>query len=169
LPHVATTHYNILTLCDSAIHNASSLWVTVGEFRKTCHPRNVKVYEIREMSFQGNLRRSGILNLRSSEVANVRRSGISNLRSSEVVNVRRSGISNLRSFKVANSRRPEVMNLQNHEIGSLRNSGICWRSSSEVTAHEDFLNGEIHKSVRSKVKDVVSKSPGLVCELVAGL
>jgi hypothetical protein len=75
----------------------------------------------------------------------------------------------MRSFKVANSRRPEVMNLQNHEIGSLQNSGICWRSSSEVTTREDFLNGEIHESVRSKVKDVVSKSPGLVCELVAGL
>jgi hypothetical protein len=25
---------------------------SVGEFRKTCHPRNVEVYEIREMSFQ---------------------------------------------------------------------------------------------------------------------
>jgi hypothetical protein len=61
------------------------------------------------------------------------------------------------------------MNLENHEIGSLRNSGICWRSSSEVVAHEDFLNGEIHESVRSQVKDVVSKSPGLVCELVACL
>jgi hypothetical protein len=36
-------------------------------------------------------------------------------------------------------------------------------------AHEDFLNGEIHELVRSKVKDVVSKSPGLACELVAGL
>jgi hypothetical protein len=24
----------------------------VGEFKKTCHPRNVKVYEVREMSFQ---------------------------------------------------------------------------------------------------------------------
>jgi hypothetical protein len=61
------------------------------------------------------------------------------------------------------------MNQENHEIGSLRNSGICWRSSSEVVAHEDFLNGEIHESVRSQVKDVVSKSPGLVCELVACL
>jgi hypothetical protein len=36
-------------------------------------------------------------------------------------------------------------------------------------AYEDFLNGEIHESVGSQVKDVVSKSPGLVCELVAGL
>jgi hypothetical protein len=25
---------------------------SVGEFRKTCHPRNVEFYEIREMSFQ---------------------------------------------------------------------------------------------------------------------
>jgi hypothetical protein len=25
---------------------------SVGEFRKTCHPRNVKFYEIRELSFQ---------------------------------------------------------------------------------------------------------------------
>jgi hypothetical protein len=24
----------------------------VEEFRKTCHPRNVEVYEIREMSFE---------------------------------------------------------------------------------------------------------------------
>jgi hypothetical protein len=61
------------------------------------------------------------------------------------------------------------MNLQNHEIRSLRNSEIRRRASLEVTAHEDFLNGEIHESVRSKVKDVISKSPGLVCELVAGL
>jgi hypothetical protein len=34
---------------------------------------------------------------------------------------------------------------------------------------EDFLNREIHELARSKVKDVVSKSPGLACELVAGL
>jgi hypothetical protein len=26
----------------------------VGEFRKTCHPRNVEVYEIHVMSFQGH-------------------------------------------------------------------------------------------------------------------
>jgi hypothetical protein len=36
-------------------------------------------------------------------------------------------------------------------------------------AYEDFLNGDIHESVGSQVKDVVSKSPGLVCKLVAGL
>jgi hypothetical protein len=27
--------------------------VSVGEFRKICHPRNVEVHEIREMCFQG--------------------------------------------------------------------------------------------------------------------
>jgi hypothetical protein len=41
--------------------------------------------------------------------------------------------------------------------------------SSGVTAREDFLNGEIHELVRSKVKYVISKSLGLECELVAGL
>jgi hypothetical protein len=38
-----------------------------------------------------------------------------------------------------------------------------------VMTYEDFLDGEIHESVGSQVKDVVSKSPGLVCELVTGL
>jgi hypothetical protein len=35
--------------------------------------------------------------------------------------------------------------------------------------YEDFLDVEIHESLGSQVKDVVAKSPGLVCELVAGL
>jgi hypothetical protein len=34
---------------------------------------------------------------------------------------------------------------------------------------EDFLNREIHELARSKVKVVVSKSPGSTCELVADL
>jgi hypothetical protein len=45
----------------------------------------------------------------------------------------------------------------------MANSGICRKSSSEVS------NGEIHEPVRSKVKVVVPKSPGLECELEAGL
>jgi hypothetical protein len=36
-------------------------------------------------------------------------------------------------------------------------------------AHKDYLNVEIHEPVGRKVKDVVSKSPGLACELVASL
>jgi hypothetical protein len=43
------------------------------------------------------------------------------------------------------------------------NSGICRKASSEVSS------GKIHEPVRSKVKVVVPKSPGLGCELVAGL
>jgi hypothetical protein len=49
------------------------------------------------------------------------------------------------------------MNLRNHEIGNLWNSGIYWSSNSEVVAHGDFLNKEIHESVVSQVKDVASK------------
>jgi hypothetical protein len=53
--------------------------------------------------------------------------------------------------------------------GSLGNPGICQRSGSGAMAREDFTNRGIHEPVRSKVKDVVSKSPGLAWELVVGL
>jgi hypothetical protein len=33
---------------------------TVGEFRKTCHPRNVEVHEIREICFQGQRNREDL-------------------------------------------------------------------------------------------------------------
>jgi hypothetical protein len=33
--------------------NLLSRGASVGEFRKTCHPRNVEVHEIREICFQG--------------------------------------------------------------------------------------------------------------------
>jgi hypothetical protein len=126
---------------------------------KVANARRFGILNLRSCKV-ANVWRSGILNLRSLKIANVRRSGISNLRSLGVANVRWSGISNLRSFEVANSWRPEAMNLRNHEIGNLSNSGVCWRSSSEVTTRGDFLNGEIHEPVRSKVKDVVSKKSG---------
>jgi hypothetical protein len=36
------------------------LLLTAGEFRKTCHPRNVEIYEVREMSFQEQRIREGL-------------------------------------------------------------------------------------------------------------
>jgi hypothetical protein len=60
-------------------------------------------------------------------------------------------------------RKSEISNRRSHELRRTTNSGICQKSSSEV-AH-----GEIHEPVRSKVKVVVPKSPGLECELVASL
>jgi hypothetical protein len=47
---------------------------------------------------------------------------------------------NLQSPEVANLWGHGVMNLRNYEIRNLWNSGIYWSSSSEVVAHEDFLN-----------------------------
>jgi hypothetical protein len=85
-----------------------------------------------------NLRRPGVLNLRSSEVTNLRRPGVLNLWSSEVANLWRPGVLNLWSSEVANLRRPGVLN---HEIGSMRNSGIRWSLTLEVTAYEHFVNG----------------------------
>jgi hypothetical protein len=33
---------------------------SVGEFRKTCNPQNVEIYEVREMSFQEQRTREGL-------------------------------------------------------------------------------------------------------------
>jgi hypothetical protein len=79
------------------------------EFRKNLSPSKRRVWRNSWNKFSGtlNLWRSGILNLRSPEVANLWRSGILNLRSPEVANLRRSGILNLRSPEVANLRRSE--------------------------------------------------------------
>jgi hypothetical protein len=60
-------------------------------------------------------------------------------------------------------RKSGISNQRSHELRETANSGICRKFGSEVA------NGEIHEPVRSKVKVVVSKSPGLECELVAGL
>jgi hypothetical protein len=77
--------------------------------------------------------------------------------------MRFSGILNLRSFGVMNMRKSGISNRRSHELRETGNSGICQKSGSEVA------NGEIHEPVRSKVKVVVPKNPGLECELVAGL
>jgi hypothetical protein len=75
---------------------------SVGEFRKTRHPRNVEFNEVLEICFSGarHMRFSGILGLWSFGVANMRLSGISNLRSLGVMNLRKAGISNQRSHEL---------------------------------------------------------------------
>jgi hypothetical protein len=158
----------------------------VGEFRKNLSHSHSKRRVWRDLwnNFSGrlNLRRFGILNLRSPEVANLWRSGISNLRSPEVVNLWRSGISNLWSPEVANLWRSEILNLRSHEVANLWrsgimnlrsldvaslwrygvmnlwNSGIHWSPNPEVVACEDFHKWETHESVISQVKDVSSKA-----------
>jgi hypothetical protein len=109
---------------------------------KPLKPRTCEDLEswIREALEIANLWSYGILNPRSPEVANLWRFGVLNPRSPEVANLWRSGILNPRSTEVANLWRHRVMNLWNYEIGNLWNSGIYWSSSSEVVAHEDFLN-----------------------------
>jgi hypothetical protein len=68
----------------------------------------------------------------------------------------------------AKPRRHEHAKTWKLELAKLRTSGDgkfgnCRKPGSEVA------NGEIHEPVGSKVKVVVPKSPGLECELVAGL
>jgi hypothetical protein len=82
---------------------------SVGEFRKTRHPRNVESNEVREICFSGakHWRFSGILNLQSLGVVNTQRSGTSNLRSHEL---RETGNSGIRRESCS-----EVMNKGIHE------------------------------------------------------
>jgi hypothetical protein len=60
-------------------------------------------------------------------------------------------------------RKSGISNWRSHELQETGNSRMCWRSGWEV------MNREIHEPLRSKVKVAVPKSPGLGCELMAGL
>jgi cytochrome P450 len=68
--------------------------VSVGEFRKTRHPRNVELNKVLKACFSvaGNSRFSEAWNLRSLEFANVKSSGILIRRGGGVTNMRKPGI-----------------------------------------------------------------------------
>jgi hypothetical protein len=78
------------------------------------------------------------------------------------MNLRRSGTMNLRRSGIMNLRRSGTMNLRRSRISDLWNCGF---KSPKFGNHR----WEVRKSERSQVKDATSKSPGLTCELVAGL
>jgi hypothetical protein len=151
------------------------IWPSVGEFRKTGHPRNVEFNKVLESCFAvaGNSRFSEAWNLWSLEFANVQSSGIL---------IRwRSGVTNMRKPGISNYRWPELRRTADSGICRGLSSGIRrvdmrepaekrrpTRETTEDPAREfhakTFTNQE-----RSKVKVVVPKSPGLECKLVADL
>jgi hypothetical protein len=104
-------------------------------------------------------------NLESAKPRNREHAIFGNL---EPANPRGRGRATFRKLEPVKLRSREHAKVCNLEPAKSRTSGdgnsrICRRSGSEVT------NREIHELVRSKVKVVVPKSPGLGCELVAGL
>jgi hypothetical protein len=152
----------------------SDSW-SVGEFRKTRHPRNVKFDKVLETYF------SGAGNSWFSEARN--------LRSPKFMNVWSSGILIRWSNRVTDMRRPGTSSWRWRELRRKDNSGTCQGLSSGVSCEdihepvkkrrpvresvEDSIR-EFHVKTftnrrRSKVKVVVPKSPGLECELVADL
>jgi hypothetical protein len=143
----------------------------VGEFRKTRHPRNVKVNEICDASFQGQRTHedleSGIHEVSKSRVRGGLDSRTLEVSESRTHDGSESWTCSAQKLRIREYSKPWTCEAMN--FGNLRNSGISWRTSSGITVHEDFLNENIHKPARSKVKVVISKSPGLACELVAGL
>jgi hypothetical protein len=72
---------------------------SVGEFRKTRHPRNVELNEVFKACFSraGNSRFSETWDLRSLEFANVQSSGILIRREGGATNMREPGISTVDS------------------------------------------------------------------------
>jgi hypothetical protein len=158
----------------------------VGEFMKICHPRNIEVYEIREMSFQEHRMCEGLesrtceapksracegLESRTCEAPKSQTcEGLESLtceapnsRTCEGLESRTCEASKSRTRKDPKSWTCEIMNRESAKFGNLL--VVKFRSHGA----RRFLNEEIREPVRSKVKDVVSKSPDLVCELVAGL
>jgi hypothetical protein len=150
-------HHNYML--DQVMQNLSAskcpLWFTllslrsVGEFRKTRHPRNVELNKVLEACFSGagNSRFSETWNLRSLEFANVQSSGILIRWRGGVTNIRKPGISTV-----------DGPNIGERPI----------RESVEDQVREFHVRAFMNQG-RSKVKVVVPKSPGLECELVADL
>jgi hypothetical protein len=110
--------------------------VGVNPLPRGVSPSKHRVWRIRNSwnEFSGwlTLRRSGILNLRSPEVANLRRSGILNPQSPEVANLWRSGILNLRSPEVVDLWRSGILNLQSPEVANLWGHGVMNLRNSEI-------------------------------------
>jgi hypothetical protein len=96
-------------------------WASVGEFRKTCHPRNVEVHEIHEYVFRDKeIARIWSLELtksRSRECAVVRSPELSKPRSRECAMAWNLGPAKLRSH--------EFVKTRSHEPAEPRTSGIC--------------------------------------------
>jgi hypothetical protein len=113
---------------------------SVGEFRKTRHPRNVEFNKVLEICFSG--------------AGNSRFSRIWDLRSFGFANVRISGILDRWRLRVMNTRKPGISNCQRHELRRTANSGICQESGSEV------IRREIHESAKKQSQSCHPKKSG---------
>jgi hypothetical protein len=115
----------------------------VGEFRKTRHPRNVKLDKVLEMCF------SGTGNSRFSEAWNPRSLRFANMWSSWVVIRRRQG--------VANEWKPGISNRRWRELQRVADSGIC-RGLRSGVMHGDIHEPEKQRLIRESVGDPVRES-----------
>jgi hypothetical protein len=149
--------------------------VSVGEFRKTRHPRNVELNEVLKVCFSGagNSRFSEAWNLWSPEFANVQSSGILIRQGGGVANMRKPGISTVDSANFGE------LPIRESDEDPVRDSG-AWTCMNQLgskgqfgnllkTWFGSFLRRHSRTWGRSKVKVVVPKSPDLECELVSDL
>jgi hypothetical protein len=107
--------------------------LSVGEFRKTRHPRNVKFNKVLEVCFSGagNSRISEAWNLRSLEFANVLSSGILIRQRSGVTSVRKPGIS------TGDGPNFGEMPIRESDEDPVRGSGV-WASTNQRGRKDQF-------------------------------
>jgi hypothetical protein len=68
---------------------------SVEEFKKTCHPRNIEVYEVREMSFQEQRTHEDLESFESAKLRSRERTKIWNLEPAKLQSCKRAKIWNL--------------------------------------------------------------------------
>jgi hypothetical protein len=105
----------------------------VGEFRKTRHPRNVKINKVLEVCFSGagNSRISEAWNLRSLEFANMLSSGI--------LIRQRSGVTSARKPRISTGDGPNFgeLPIQESVEDPVRGSGV-WTSTNRRRRKDQF-------------------------------
>jgi hypothetical protein len=103
-----------------------SIVTVVGEYGKTCHPRNVEVHEIREICFQGQRNRED-LESGTHEVSESRMRGGLESRTLEASESRKRDGLEPWTCEASKSRirRDSKPKTQSHEPVELRTSRIC--------------------------------------------
>jgi hypothetical protein len=173
--------------------------LVLGNSGKTCHPRNAGFVEIHEISFQvmfendSRIRLLCVNMLSVSGWLNLWRPGIMNMRNLEVANLWRSGIHehakpwSRESVKIWNYESVKPWSCKSMKIWNHESARLWSHEPAKLRNRESAKFGDLQKSKfrgygiwrfpwirdswisKKPSQNRYLKSPGLMCELVAGL
>jgi hypothetical protein len=153
----------------------------VGEFRKTRHPRNIECNEVLEIYFFRGKEHAIFRNLGPAKPRSREHAIFGNLEPAKPRSREHAIFGNLEPAKPRSREHAIFRNLEPAKPRSHVRAEVWNLAPAESQISEDGKFGSlpevcfgsrergIHEPVGSKVKVVVPKSPGLECELVAGL